>query len=109
MIGRDDHDRLALVADLVDGQHRLVLGLKAECLRPGTSSWVSTAATPGSRSAPVRSTARMRARGCGLRRVAPHSMSAIHRSDENANSPVTLSVPSGRGTLIPTPASPAAR
>ena len=35
----------------------------------------------------------------------PHSMSAIHRSDENANSPVTFRVPSGRSTLAPTPLS----
>ena len=30
---------------------------------------------------------RIRARGCGLRSVAPHSMSSAHRSEENANSP----------------------
>src|SRR5260370_39887537 len=73
--------------------------------RPRTSSWVRIAATPGMRSAADASTERMRARGWGARRVAPQSMSDIHRSEENANSPVTLSVPSGRSVLAPTPRS----
>src|SRR4051812_5206905 len=43
------------------------------------------------------------ARAWGLRRVAPHSMSSAHRSEEKANSPLTFSVPSGRVGLAPTP------
>ena len=46
---------------------------------------------------------RIRARGCGLRSVAPHSMPSIHRSEEYANAPLTLSMPSGRLALSPTP------
>src|SRR5262245_7366881 len=49
------------------------------------------------------SMARIRAYGCGLRSVTPQIMSSIHRSLAYANSPVTLSVPSGRTALSPTP------
>ena len=45
----------------------------------------------------------MRARGCGERSVAPHSMSSAHMSDEYANSPLTFGMPSGRRTDTPTP------
>jgi hypothetical protein len=51
-------------------------------LLPGTSALVSTALTPGSWIAAVRSMARMPARGCGLRRVAPQSMPSAQRSEE---------------------------
>ena len=46
VVGGDDRDRLALVADLVQRQHGLVGDLEPVILRPGTSSWVSTANTP---------------------------------------------------------------
>ena len=101
MVGGDDRDRLALVADLADGEHRLVGVLQAVGFAPGTSSAVSTAYTPGVASAAVRSMPTIRARGCGLRSVAPHSIPSVHRSEENANSPVTLSVPSGRSGDVP--------
>src|SRR5919204_215037 len=70
---------------------------------PGTSSAVTTALTPCIRRAGSMSTERMRAAGCGLRRVRPHSMPSIHRSEEKANWPFTLGIPSGRSTLSPTP------
>jgi carbon-monoxide dehydrogenase small subunit len=38
--------------------------------------------TPGTASAAPSSMPRMRARGCGLRSVAPHSMSSAHMSEE---------------------------
>ena len=37
------------------------------------------------------------------RRVWPHSMSSCHMSEEYANSPVTLRVPSGRSVDSPMP------
>jgi hypothetical protein len=43
----------------------------------------------------------IRADGCGLRRVAPHSMPSIHKSLPKANWPVTFSIPSGLGALSP--------
>jgi hypothetical protein len=78
------------------------------CLRPytfspGTSSWVSTATTPGNASAGATSSRVIRAYGCGLRNVAPHNMFSCQRSDANANSPRTFSVPSGRSGLSPMP------
>src|SRR5687768_13064483 len=39
---------------------------------------------------------RMRAYGWGERSVAPHSTPSPPRSDENANEPCTLAIPSGR-------------
>src|SRR4051812_31214168 len=39
----------------------------------------------------------------GERRIWPHSMSSCHMSEEYANSPVTLSVPSGRSVDSPIP------
>ena len=45
----------------------------------------------------------MRACGCGLRRVDPHSIPSAHRSEENSNSPRTFAMPSGRAALSPTP------
>ncbi len=70
---------------------------------PGTSSWVRMACTPGSASAAAKSIERIAACGCGLRRVVPHSIPSAHRSDEYANSPFTLSLPSGRSALSPMP------
>ncbi len=46
---------------------------------------------------------RIHADGCGLRSVAPQTMPSSHRSEAYANSPVTLSVASGRRALSPTP------
>ncbi len=43
----------------------------------------------------------MRADGCGARRVAPHNIPSAHRSEPNANRPLTLGIPSGRGALSP--------
>ena len=71
MVRGDQGHRLALVADLVHGEYRLVLVLQAVGLAPGTSSWVSTANTPGTASAAAMSSPVIRARGCGLRSVAP--------------------------------------
>ena len=55
---------------------------KPYVLRPGTSAWVRTAATPGTASAALMSMWRIRALAYGLRRVVPHSMPAAHRSEE---------------------------
>src|SRR5262245_6886565 len=54
------------------------------------------------------SRATMRACGCGDRSVRPHSMPSAYRSDEKANRPWTLGLPSGRIGLSPTrpPADP---
>jgi hypothetical protein len=41
---------------------------------PGTSAWVNTALTPGASSAADVSIDTIRAEGCGLRSVAPHSI-----------------------------------
>ena len=46
----------------------------------------------------------IRACGCGERRVDAHNIPSAQRSLENAKSPVTFSVPSGRATLSPIPA-----
>ena len=48
----------------------------------GTSSWVSTACTPGSASARERSTETIRACACGLRSVSPQSIAGADRSLE---------------------------
>ena len=96
MVGGHDRDRLAGVAHLVDGQHRLVGDLKPVVLLPGTSSCVRTAVTPAVASASPMSMLRIRARGCGLRSVTPQSMSSSQRSEEYAKSPVTFGRPSGR-------------
>ena len=72
-------------------------------MRPGTSSCVWMACTPGSASAAAKSIDRIRACGWGLRTVVPHSIPSAQRSDEYANSPLTFSLPSGRSTLSPMP------
>ena len=43
MLGGDERDRLAEVADAVDREHRLIRELEPVGLLPGTSSCVSTA------------------------------------------------------------------
>ena len=91
MIGGHQRDRLAPVAHDLVRQHR-----------PVTSLWVSTTCTPGIARAAEMSIALMRAYGCGLRAVAPHSMSGACRSDEYSKRPRTLAAPSGLGTLSPT-------
>src|SRR3989337_3719083 len=70
-------------------------------LRPGTSSCVSTAYTPGIASASEVSRDQVLACGCGLLKVAPQSMPSIQRSEEYSNSPVTLGTPSERVVLSP--------
>ena len=71
MLGGDDRDGLAEVADAVDREHRLVGELEPVRLLPGTSACVRTACTPGSVSASERSIERTRACAWGLRNVAP--------------------------------------
>ena len=75
---------------------------------PGTSSAVTTHATPAMASAGPTSMDAMRAWGWGERRVRPHSMPSAYRSDEKAKLPCTLGTPSGRTGLSPTrpPAGP---
>src|SRR5256884_220827 len=70
---------------------------------PGTSAWVSTGRTPGAVSAAVVSIETIRAWGCGLRSVAPHSIPSRWRSLAYSNSPFTLGTPSTRRTDSPTP------
>src|SRR4029453_1182584 len=62
-----------------------------------------TAWTPPMARAEAGSRERMRAEGWGLRRVAPHSIRSIHRSEEKANCPLVLAGASGRRTLSPRP------
>src|SRR6266508_2021303 len=62
-----------------------------------------TACTPATARAGAVSRDRMRAWGCGLRRVAPHTIPSIHRSEENANWPSVFAGASGRSTLSPRP------
>ena len=69
---------------------------------PGTSSAVTTQATPGIASAGPTSMAAMRAYGWGDRSVRPHNIPSAYRSDEKAKRPWTLGVPSGRTGLSPT-------
>ena len=47
VLRRDERDGLAVVADAVDREHRLVGELEPVGLAPGTSACVSTACTPG--------------------------------------------------------------
>ena len=92
MLGRDDRDRLAEVADAVDREHGLVRELEPVRLPPGTSACVSTACTPGIVSAAEMSIERMRACACGLRSVWPQSIPAAERSLAYANSPVVFGI-----------------
>ena len=62
---------------------------------------MSTAWTPGIASAGAVSSAAIRARGCGLRSVAPHSIPSRRMSDEYSNSPRTFGTPSARAGLVP--------
>ncbi len=70
---------------------------------PGTSSAVRIVSTPLIFQAALTSMDRIRAYGCGDRRVAPQSMFSAHRSLEKANRPCTLGTPSGRAALVPRP------
>ena len=47
------------------------------------------------------SSAAIRARGCGLRSVAPHSIPSRRRSEAYSNSPRTFGTPSARAGLVP--------
>ncbi|CAM5430807.1 hypothetical protein SGLAM104S_10642 [Streptomyces glaucescens] len=69
----------------------------------GRSSYVMTAYTPGVASAWEVSIDTISAWATVERRVWPQSMSSCHMSDANANSPVTLRVPSGRSVDAPMP------
>src|SRR5688500_19186295 len=62
-----------------------------------------TAWTPAMARAGAGSRERMRAWGWGLRRVAPHTIPSIQRSEEKANCPFVLTGASGRRTLSPRP------
>src|SRR5260370_9403630 len=68
----------------------------------GRSSPVSTASTPGSARARVVSTRRIRARGCGLRRIRPKSIRGNARSSANLVCPLTLAKASGFVSDLPT-------
>ena len=80
VVGGDQRDRLALVADHVDREDRLVPVLEAEELVAGHVVVGEDREDPGVARAAVTSTPRIRAYGCGLRRVTPQSMPSIHRS-----------------------------
>src|SRR3954449_11368610 len=62
-----------------------------------------TAYTPGSARASLVSMDTISACATVERRICPQSMSSCHMSDEYANSPVTLRVPSGRSVDSPMP------
>src|ERR1700694_1208818 len=68
----------------------------------GMSSPVSTATTPGSARARAVSTRRIRACGCGLRRIRPKSMRGNARSSANLVCPLTLAKASGLISDLPT-------
>ena len=103
MLGRDERDRLAVVEDAVDREHRLVGELEpVASSAPGTSSCVSTACTPGIVTASAMSIATIRACACGLRSVWPQSIPGTIRSLAYANSPFTFGGASTRATSSPT-------
>src|SRR6202140_5825371 len=68
----------------------------------GRSSPVSTASTPGSARARAVSTRRIRACGCGLRRIRPKSIRGSARSSANLVCPLTLAKASGFVSDLPT-------
>src|SRR6266849_7165551 len=74
----------------------------------GRSSPVSTASTPGSARARAVSTRRIRACGCGLRRIRPKSIRGSARSSANLVCPLTLAKASGFVSDLPTTASSSA-
>src|SRR6202048_2207708 len=74
----------------------------------GRSSPVSTASTPGSARARAVSTRRIRACGCGLRRIRPNSIRGRARSSANLVCPLTLAKASGFVSDLPTTASSSA-
>ncbi len=80
VVGRDERDRFALVADELRGQHRLVGVLETEGVLPRDVVGGEDRVTPGTVSASVMSMPRMRACGCGLRSVTPQTMSSCQRS-----------------------------
>ena len=83
MVGGDQRDRLALVAHDVDGQHRLVEVLEADRVEArhvvGGQDGVDARRREGRADVDRR---RIRACGCGLRRVTPQNMSSMNRSLE---------------------------
>ena len=83
MVGGDERDRLALVAHLVPGEHRLVGMLEPEGLAPRARPRASARRRRRASRAPRPiSIERMRACGWGLRTVAPQSMRSACRSEE---------------------------
>src|ERR1700730_5339592 len=74
----------------------------------GRSSPVSTARTPGSARARAGSTRRIRACGCGLRRIRPKSIRGAARSSATLVCPLTLAKASGFVSDLPTIASSSA-
>ena len=83
VLGRDDGDRLAVVADAIDREHRLVGELEAVRLagrerRRGSGPRGRRASSPPAEM----SISRMRACACGLRSVWPQSIPAALRSLE---------------------------
>ena len=103
VVGRDHRDRLAVVADRA---RQASTGWSARSipyvLLPGNVLVGEDRATPG-----IVERARDvdrpddRARGCALRRVAPHSIPSTHMSDEYSNSPLTFGLPSARAGCRP--------
>src|ERR1700694_37972 len=74
----------------------------------GRSSPVSTASAPGSARARVVSTRRIRACGCGLRRIRPKTIRVSARSSANLVCPLTLAKASGLISDLPTTANSSA-
>ena len=73
LVGGDDRDRLAVVADPVDRQHRLVRELEPVGLRPGHVLVGQHRVDPGIASASRRRSRAIRAWACGLRTVCPRA------------------------------------
>ena len=105
VVGGDEGDRLAVVADLAVGEDRGVLDLQAVVLHLGRQVVVGQDGVhAGLWRAPREvSMETISAWATVERRVWPHSMSSCHMSEEYANSPVTLRVPSGRSVDSPMP------
>ena len=103
MLGRDERDRLALVADAVDREHRLVGELEPVALLPRDVGVREHGVDAGHARPPARCRSpTMRACACGLRSVWPQSIPAAFRSLEYANSPVVFGTPSARRRSTPT-------
>ena len=83
MVGGDERDRLAEVADTVDREHRLVAELEAVALLARDVRVRQDGMdTRQSRRAAAMSISRMRAWACGLRTVWPQSIPGAFRSLE---------------------------